>query len=104
MVIFWVLTVCGGVIRQYGNFYQNYYNFSKIFFSVYISYIEAACQTRRVRVCMTYNIYMYNVPDFENRICAFICLLIFLFMFFFLNLVCFDNMGTFDEKRIEWRT
>ena len=35
MVIFWVLTVCGGVIRQYGNFYQNYNNFSKIVFSVY---------------------------------------------------------------------
>ena len=38
MVIFWVLTVCGGVIRQYGNFYQNYNNFSKIFFSVYGSH------------------------------------------------------------------
>ena len=36
MVIFWVLTVCGGVTRQYGNFYQNYNNFSKIVFSVYI--------------------------------------------------------------------
>ena len=36
MVIFWVLTVCGGVIRQYGNFYQNYNNFSKIVFSVNI--------------------------------------------------------------------
>ena len=29
------LTVCGGVIRQYDNFDQNYDNFSKIFFSVY---------------------------------------------------------------------
>ena len=38
MVIFWVLTVCGGVIRQYGNFYQNYNNFSKIVFSVYFSF------------------------------------------------------------------
>ena len=38
MVIFWVLTVCGGVIRQYGNFYQNYNNFSKIVFSVYKFY------------------------------------------------------------------
>ena len=37
MVIFWGLTVCGGVIRQYGNFYQNYNNFSKIVFSVYIA-------------------------------------------------------------------
>ena len=36
MVIFWMLTVCGGVIRQYGNFYQNYNNFSKIVFSVYM--------------------------------------------------------------------
>ena len=35
MVIFRVLTICGGVIRQYGNFYQNYNNFSKIVFSVY---------------------------------------------------------------------
>ena len=36
MVIFWILTVCGGVIRQYGNLYQNYNNFSKIVFSVYV--------------------------------------------------------------------
>ena len=34
MVTFWLFTVCGGVIRQYGNFYQNN-NFSKKIFSVY---------------------------------------------------------------------
>ena len=34
MVIFSMLTVCGDVIRQYGNFDQNYNNFSKIVFSV----------------------------------------------------------------------
>ena len=48
MVIFWVLTVCGGVIRQYGNFYENYNNFSKIVFSVYKSKMKNAVNTKTV--------------------------------------------------------
>ena len=44
MVIFWVLTVCGGVIRQYGNFFQNYNNFSKIVFSVCLNFSINFCK------------------------------------------------------------
>ena len=68
MVIFWVLTVCGGVIRQYGNVYQNYNNFSKIVFSVYRSFITVVLLLKITAFCLCFEIYDSCFYDDYNLI------------------------------------
>ena len=67
MVIFWVLTVCGGVIRQYGNFYQNYNNFSKIVFSVYNFVVlsnSKICHDQLIGNILTLEIFLFYADSF----------------------------------------